>query len=377
MTSKMDRRTLLLTGGALGLSRGQWAFSLPSTVEARLSLNENAFGCSALAIEAIRRELADLSRYTESEADALTAQIAAKEGVSANQIVLGEVLSALGVQLGLDGGAGGEFLYSQPGFTELVLAAEQTGGRAIAVGLNSRLENDLPAFTTRLNERTRAVFIVNPHNPSGTVNDNDELRSFVRAAARRTLVIIDEAYLEYTDDFPERSLVDLVRTGENVVVFRTFAKIYGLASLQLGYAIAPVKLADSLHGRGLGAPHALNRLAVVAAAAALRDSAFIADAKRKTAYERNRWHKALDELKLRRAEARANFVFFESGRPQNELAQAFLEHGIHIGRPFPPLDHWARISIGQPDQNQRAIAVLRKLLSADLLSARAGMPEAP
>jgi histidinol-phosphate aminotransferase len=364
----MNRRTLLQVGAAMGLGSGPWAISRPSSAEARLSLNENAFGCSPLAIEAIRRELTNLTRYTESEADVLTAQIAAKEGVLASQIVLGEVLPALGVQLGLDGGAGGEFLYSQPGFTELVLAAAQTGGRAIGVDLNSRLENDLPAFEARLNEHTRAVFIVNPHNPSGTVNDNNELRSFVREAARRTLVIIDEAYLEYTDDFAERSLVDRVRAGENVVVFRTFAKIYGLASLQLGYAIAPVKLADSLYKRGLGAPHSLNRLAVVAAAAALKDSAFIAHTKRKTTYERNRWHKALDELRLRRAEARGNFVFFESGRPQNELAGAFLKHGIHIGRPFPPLDRWARISIGRPDQNEHAIALLRKILSAGSLN---------
>ena len=102
----------------------------------RLSLNENAFGCSPLAVEAIRGGLTDLARYTESDAQLLTTQIAAKEGVLPEQIVIGEVLSALGIQLGLSGRPGGEFIYSKPGFTDLVLSAEQTGGTAVAVELD-------------------------------------------------------------------------------------------------------------------------------------------------------------------------------------------------------------------------------------------------
>jgi histidinol-phosphate aminotransferase len=328
----------------------------------RLSLNENAFGCSPRVVEAIQRNLTDLPRYTESEAQALTEQIAAKEGVSPGQIVLGEVLPALGVQLGLQGGPGGQFIYSQPGFTDLVLAAQQTGGTAVAVDLNDRLENDLPAIRDRVIASTRAVFIVNPHNPSGTVTDNNTLRSFVSEVARRTLVIVDEAYLEFTEEFSARTLVDRTRAGDNVIVFRTLAKAYGLAALQLGYAVAPVRLADSLHKQGLGAPHSLNRLAVVAATAALQDSAFINDTRQKTARERLRWHTALDDLELRRADSHGNFVFFESGQPHEKLAAAFLEEGIDIGRSFPPLERWARISIGLPEENVRAISALRKII---------------
>jgi histidinol-phosphate aminotransferase len=328
----------------------------------RLSLNENAFGCTPLAVEAIRGGLTDLARYTEVDAQTLTAQIAAKEDVLPEQIVLGEVLPALGLQLGLKGGPGGQFIYSQPGFTDLVSAAEQTGGTAVAVPLDDRLQNDLPAIEARVGANTRAVFIVNPHNPSGTLSDNSTLRSFISDVSKRTLIIADEAYLEFTDDFPKRSLVDRVRAGDNVVVFRTFAKIYGLAALQLGYAIAPTALADSLHRQGLGTPHILNRLAVLAASAALRDTAFINETRRKTARERTRWHTALDDLKLHRSDAHGNFVFFESGHDHEALAAAFLAQGIDIGRSFPPLDRWARISIGLPEENKRAIDALRKIL---------------
>ncbi len=301
---------------------------------ARLSLNENAFGCSPHVVEAIRRSLVDLPRYTELEAQALTAQIAAKEGMHPEQIVLGAVLPALGVHLGLQGGPGGQFIYSQPGFTDLVFAAQQTGGTAVGVGLDDRLENDLPAIRDRVTANTRAVFIVNPHNPSGTVSDNETLKSFVSEVARRTLVIVDEAYLEFTDEFAARTLVDRVRAGENVVVFRTFDKMYGLAALQFGYAIAPAGLADSLHKLGLGAPHSLNRLAVVAAEAALRDTAFVAETRRKTARERVRWHRALDELKLRRTDSHGNFVFFESGLAHEKLAAAASITVSISGAPF-------------------------------------------
>jgi histidinol-phosphate aminotransferase len=329
---------------------------------ARLSLNENAFGCSPHVAEAIQRSLVDLPRYTELDAQSLTAEIAAREGVHPQQIVLGAVLPALGVHLGLQGGPGGQFIYSQPGFTDLVLAAQQTGGTAVAIDLNERLENDLAAIRARVNTNTRAVFIVNPHNPSGTVTDNETLKSFVSEVARRTLVIVDEAYLEFTDEFAARTLVDRARAGENVVVFRTFDKMYGLAALQFGYAIAPAGLADTLHKQGLGAPHSLNRLAVVAAGAALRDPAFVAETRRRTARERDRWHRALDDLKLRHTDSHANFVFFEPGLAHEKLAATFLKNGIDIGRAFPPLDHWARISIGLPEENERAINTLREII---------------
>ena len=348
--------------GGVGLSAQTVRPATVPNAHVRLSLNENAFGCSPLAVEAIRRGLTDLARYTESDAQLLTAQIAAKEGVLPEQIVIGEVLPALGIQLGLSGGPGGEFVYSKPGFTDLVLSAEQTGGTAVAVELDERLQNDLAAIKSRVGANTRAVFLVNPHNPSGTVSENNALRSFVSDVARRTLVIVDEAYLEFTDEFAQRSLVDRVRAGENVVVFRTFSKIYGLAALQLGYAIAPSPLASTLHKQGLGAAHTLNRLAVLAASAALRDTGFLDTTRRKTAHERLRWHAALDSLKLRHSDSLGNFVFFESGYPHEILASAFLAEGIDIGRGFPPLDRWARVSIGLPEENEFAISTLQKIL---------------
>ena len=287
----------------LGLTQPAAPTAAATPVRARLSLNENPFGCSPLVVEAIRNDLGALNRYTEHAAEALAAQIAARENVAPGQIILGEILPALGTQLGLAGGPGGEFIYSTPGFTDLVAAAEQTGGTAIGIPLNDRLENDLAAITARITPRTRAAYIVNPHNPSGTVTDAAALKSFARDISRHTLVIVDEAYLEYTDTFADRTLAPLVREGHNVAVFRTFGKIYGLAALQFGYTVAPPGLADTLHRQGIGATHGLNQLAVTAASAALRDMRFVAETRRKIAVERVRWNAALDGLGLRHSES--------------------------------------------------------------------------
>jgi histidinol-phosphate aminotransferase len=345
----------------VGLPRPAAPAADATSIHARLSLNENPFGCSPLVVEAIRNDLASLNRYTERAAEALTAQIAAKENIAPGQVILGEVLPALGTQLGIAGGPGGEFIYSTPGFTDLVAAAEQTGGAAIGIPLNEKLENDLSAITARITPRTRAVYIVNPHNPSGTVTDAAALKSFVRDISRHTLVIVDEAYLEYTDTFADRTIAPLVRDGHNVAVFRTFGKIYGLAALQFGYTIAAAGLADTLHRQGIGAAHGLNQLAVTAASAALRDTRFVDDTRRKIAVERTRWNAALDGLGLRHSESYGNFVFFQADRPQEDVAAAFLAASIQIGRSFPPFDRWVRVSIGRPQENTLAIEVLRKV----------------
>ena len=164
--------------------------------------------------------------------------IAAREAVPKEQIILGEILEPLGTHLSLQGGPGGEFIYSDPGYTALIDSAVAVGGRAIGVPLNSRLENDLPAITAKVSQRSRAVFLVNPHNPTGIAGDTGQLKAFARTVSRQALVIVDEAYLEFADQFTQRTLADLVRGGGNVIVFRTFAKVFGLAGLRVNSSAA-------------------------------------------------------------------------------------------------------------------------------------------
>ena len=329
----------------------------------RLCFNENPYGPSTLAVQAIQCELGRVTRYgDETAAQALLEQIAAYEKLPADHVILGEVLDGLGLLLGTQGGPGGEFVYSTPGYLALVDATSHVGGVSVAVPLDAQQRNDLPAIAAKINPKTRAVYLVNPHNPSGTVSDNAPFKTFLREASKKTLVIVDEAYLEYTEDFATRSAVDLVREGANVAVFRTFAKIHGLAGLPFGYLLAPPALIAALRAQGDGTAEDIGRLSL-AAAAALQDSSLIERSRRAIAKERSQWASVFEALKLPHSDTAANFVFFNAGRPQKELAAAFRQHGIDIGRGFPPLDQWTRISIGLPGENAKAQQVLREILA--------------
>jgi histidinol-phosphate aminotransferase len=337
----------------------------PAAVERRirLSLNENPFGPPPGVIAAIQRELANLCRYTDDGYSQLVVHVAAKEQLPGEQIILGEILEPLGTYLSLRGGPGGEFIYSDPGYTALIDSAAAVGGIGIPIPLSRSMQNDLPAIAAKINGRTRAVFLVNPHNPTGTVMDSEQLRHFVRDASKRALVIVDEAYLEFSDGYAERTLGDLVRAGENVIVFRTFAKVYGLAAMDIGYGLVPKHVSQILKKRGLGDPHLFNRVAVAAAAASLEDTGYVAEVATKVAQERDLWFSLFRQLKLRYTESNGNFVFFETGISHPEFSAALQQKNVDIGRSFPPYEGWARISIGLPHENVIARMTVRDLLS--------------
>jgi histidinol-phosphate aminotransferase len=185
----------------------------------RLSLNENPFGPSPRALDAIRAGLAGLSSYAGDDLSELTSLISRRERIASGQIVLGEILHVFGLYLSAGSGPGSEFVHSIPGYAALVNAVVPAGAVVVGVPLNAQFTNDLPAIASSVNARTRAVYLVNPHNPSGTVNEAAEFIDFVRTLSRRTLVIVDEAYLEFTPDFEARTVAGLVREGANVAVF--------------------------------------------------------------------------------------------------------------------------------------------------------------
>ena len=372
--NNVDRRAWLrsftLAIGSFGASRLVGARTFPPVGgrnhPVRLSLNENPYGPAPGVIAALQREFPNLCRYTGgAEYDVLVDLIAAREGVSKDHIILGVTLEPLGTYLSLQGGPGGEFIHSDPGYMVLINSAVAVGGRAIGVPLDSQLQNDLPAMTAKVNQRTRAVFLANPNNPTGIVSDSKQLRNFARETSRRALVIVDESYLDFAGDFAQRTLADLVRADENVIVFRNMCEPFGLAGLELGYGLLPKPVAKALSAQGFTNPHLFNRLAVAAATASLRDrSGYLAHMRRQVAEEREKWFQLFREVRKRFTASAGNFVFFETGLPHAEFAPALLEKGVEIGRAFRPYNDWARISIGLPQENSVARAAVRQLLRA-------------
>lgn len=366
MTTLSRRGFIGGVGAALAVSTAACATTTSTTTSIeRLSLNENAYGPSPRVLQAIESNLDRLERYVDADEVArLTNAIAALERVAPEQVVLGEILEPLGLQLAVSRQGGGEFIYSAPGYTALIDAAEALGGVGRAVPLNAALENDLPALAAAIGSRTLAVSLVNPHNPSGTVDNAGAFDRFIEASAQQTLVVIDEAYLEYTEqEFETRSAIRFARSGANVLVFRTLAKVYGLAGISLGYGVAPVALAERLRAAGLGSPHSLNRLSLVAAEAALGDQAHVRSVAARTRVNRDRVHAALNSLGLRHTDSRANFVFFESRLPADDVRRALTARRVTPGRAFPPLDQWIRITIGPEADTDRTVAALRAIYS--------------
>jgi histidinol-phosphate aminotransferase len=368
--TQLSRRSLLQTSG-LALAKtllARPAGAVPAEEDAgvlHLNLNENAYGPSRSVAVAIQAELRHIYRYADAHAaDAFREQIAAYERVPVEQVVLGEILGALGLYLGSLGGPGGEFIYSTPGYLALVDAASRVGGVGVPVPLDKTYSNDLPALAARVSSKTRALYLINPHNPTGTVSDDDVFKSFLRKMSHHAPVIVDEAYLEYVPGFERRSAVSLVRDGANVLLFRTFDKIHGLAGLPIGYSIVPRGIADALRKQGVGDPESLGRLNIAAASAALRDRAHVQQVRDAVSAERQAWHGVLDNLRLPHTHSVASFVFFNAGQPQPTIAAAFRSRGTEVGRAFPPYDDWVRITIGRPEQNQVVQQQLREILRA-------------
>jgi len=374
MSNDFTRRDLLkssgfiLGAGVLALQRvfADASKSTPSSKAeplVRLSLNENPYGPSPNVGRAVELEFDRLSRYADEPlARQLAEQIAEHEHIPVEQVVLGEILDLLGLFLGSSGGPGGEFLYSRPGYLALINAAAHVGGIGVPVPLNAQYQNDLVALKSKVNAKTRAIYLINPHNPTGTISDDETFKSFLRESSQSAVVVVDEAYLEYTSDFTTRSAVSLVREGANVVVFRTFDKIHSLAGMPIGYVLAPRSLADALRKQGAGNAEGLGRPNLVAASVALADTTHVENTRRAIANERGIWLSVLRELNLPHTDTRTNFVFFDSGRPQPELAAAMRERGIDIGRAHAPYTNWARITIGLPSENLRAQNALRASL---------------
>jgi histidinol-phosphate aminotransferase len=271
MSNDFTRRDLLkrsgffLGAGVLALQRVFADVSKPTPSSkteplVQLSLNENPYGPSPNVARAVQPELGRLSRYADEPLTRqLAEQIAEHEHIPVEQVVLGEILDLLGLFLGSSGGPGGEFLYSTPGYLALINAAAHVGGIGVPVPLNAQYQNDLVALKSKVNAKTRAIYLINPHNPTGTINDDEAFKNFLRESSQSAVVVVDEAYLEYTSDFTTRSAVSLVREEANVVVFRTFDKIHGLAGMPIGYVLAPRSLADGLRKQGAGDPEGLGR----------------------------------------------------------------------------------------------------------------------
>ena len=309
-----------------------------------LCWNENPYGPSPAARAAISETIASACRYPDDDIEALVNALAVKEGLSADHIVTGtgsgELLCALGF---IHGHGGGEIIAAAPTYAELTNYAANAGARLRFVPVDKQLRHDLSAMHAAVSANTRAVYVCNPNNPTGTALPAAQIRAFVESLPEGVTTIVDEAYMDFTDGVGVGSVVDLVGKGKRVVILRTFSKIHGMAGVRVGYGIARPEIASELAATRMSSA---NIFAMRAARASLADHVFLTDTRRRILASRVRITTELEGLGLAYAEPQGNFVFFDTGMPLPRFTRAMRERNILVGRHFPPFDTWCRITIG-------------------------------
>ncbi|SEG47486.1 pyridoxal phosphate-dependent aminotransferase [Algoriphagus boritolerans] len=309
----------------------------------RLGSNENPYGPSESMRKAMTAAFDNGCRYPWGYNASLVKMIAQKEGVPEDHIVL-TAGSTEGLKVaGITFGRGREIISCTPTFLSMMEYAELWGTEINWVPLNKDLDFDLDEIEKRVSYETGLVFLCNPNNPTGKLLPADRVMDFCETVSKRTVVFSDEAYYDYITEPNYPSMVELVKKGYDVVVSRTLSKVYGLAGIRMGYLIAKPDLAQKLKDRVVANT---NIMAIEAGKAALADSDFYKFALLKNEEAKGMIIQTLDEMKLPYLESHANFVFFQSGKDIEELGNIMAQKGFIIGRPFPPLNDWCRISTG-------------------------------
>ncbi|HEY2404688.1 MAG TPA: histidinol-phosphate transaminase [Polyangiaceae bacterium] len=336
------------------------ARELGITSAIKLASNENPLGPSPKAVAAARAALGELNRYPDAAAYRLRERLAAHHRVSMSEVIQGNgsnELLDLAVRTFCT--AQHHIVFAEPAFVVYRIAALAHGVPFTAVPTRE-LTHDLEAMAAAVTAKTRLIFVANPNNPTGTYVGREAVRKFLRAVPPEVIVVMDEAYIEYAtaSDFPDS--LDLRAERERLLICRTFSKIYGLAGLRVGYAIAPESLISYMNR--IRAPFNVGNLGQDAAIAALADDEHVQKSRQLNASERARVSRALGDLGLSVAESQANFVLVDVRRPGRDVYQRLLERGV-IVRPFASLPTSLRVTLGTAAENDRFLGSLREVLA--------------
>ncbi|MBI5328435.1 MAG: histidinol-phosphate transaminase [Deltaproteobacteria bacterium] len=330
----------------------------------KLASNENPLGPSPKAVDAVSKALKNLHRYPDGGCFYLKEKLAQHLKVRPENLIIGngsnEIIELI-IRTFLR--PGDEAVMGNPSFAVYPLVVPAAGGKSILVPLKN-LTHDLDAMFNAITEKTKLVFIANPNNPTGTMNTKAQVDKFIsRLRDDGIIIVLDEAYYEFvTDkDFPDS--LDYLNSGKNLVILRTFSKIYGLAGLRIGYGIAPEKL--NFYMNKVRQPFNVNSLAQIAAMAALDDNEHL-----KKSHKNNKdgLEYLFNEVKAMGFEyipTQANFFLIKVGKGK-EIYDALLRQGV-IVRPMGSygLGEYIRVTVGLPEENKRFVKALKKTVNRD------------
>ena len=328
----------------------------------RLSSNENPRGPSPAALDAMRAAFGLAWRYPDEHGEALAKDIAGLHGVDPKQVVLGDGSSEIlklcaAAYTGPDRG----LVIAEPTFEALAHYAGASRAETRRVPLTSDYRHDLPGMLAA-GPQAGLFYLCNPNNPTATVTPAAEVKAFLAKLPAGAMALVDEAYHHFAEGGGYESVIPLVATTPGLVVARTFSKIYGMAGLRCGYAVASPEAAERL--RAEQSWDSLNIMAIAAARASLKDTAHVERGRRENSEVKAELCARLDSMGYRTIPSFANFLMIDLRRPVKPVIEALRQRRVEVGRVFPAMPRFLRVTLGTGDQMHGFLAAFAQVMAA-------------
>ena len=363
--SRRDFARLLAAGAAAALVRPSESFGkqsehiLTNGQVVRLSANENAYGPSSKALKAMTDSFGIACRYPDEHNNVLIEKLATLNGVDRDQILLGDGSSEI-LKLCAEtftGKESGSLVAADPTFEAILEQAKTNGAGVVKVPLTSTFAHDLPKMLSAA--KGGLIYVCNPNNPTASITPKVELRDFIAKTPRETMVLVDEAYFHFADSPDYESVIPLVKDHSNLLVARTFSKIYGMAGLRCGYCVAQKETIDRMRRYQIW--DSVNIMALVAASASLDDPEQVPNGQRLNKEAKTFTVRELDKLGYETIPSQANFIMFDCKRSVVPLIQAMKQQNVHVGRLFPALPNHMRVTIGKKSEMESFVGTFKQV----------------
>ena len=354
--SRRDFTRILGVGAALAAAPPILRAAAAPAPTVLLNSNENPYGPSPAAMRAMRDAIGRVSRYPDGEEEALAEDIAHMHGVAGDQVLLGIGSSDI-LRLAASAylGPGRTAVVAEPTFEIIALHGARFGATIKRVPLTASHAHDLEAMSAG-----DLVYICNPNNPTGTITPKAQMRALLERVPRSTVVLVDEAYHHYATSSDYESVIPLVSRYPNLMVARTFSKIYALAGARCGYAVAQKALIDTLQSQQQF--NVSNLIAAVAARASLRDEQFVKEGRDRNSSTKGWLAQELRRMGMHQLPSETNFVMIDVGTDVKPLIMAMREKNVRVGRKFAALPNHMRVTIGTPEEMKRFVVALRETM---------------
>ena len=335
------------------------SYSAPTLV--RLSSNENPYGPSPAAVKAMTEGFSLAWRYPDEHADYLIEQLATLHGVPADQILLGDGSGEiLKLSAAAFTGRDKKMITANPTFEAIARHASAANAETVKIDLTSEYQHDLKKTLAAANG-AGLVYICNPNNPTASITSKSEMSTFLSNLSPATMVLVDEAYHHYVESNEYESVIPLVKDHPNLIVARTFSKIYGMAGLRCGYCVTQRANVSSMRTHQTW--DSVNIMALVAAFASLKDADLITRGRKLNSDVKKSVYGELDTLGYKYIPSHANFMMIDLRREVRPVITALRSRGVEVGRLFPALPTHMRVTIGTSAQMKTFLAAFKEVMA--------------